>query len=305
MSKTGQLDRVFGQSSAAPPQTPPGRIALRVAEASALELDPRPAQILNFGSQLLHGTVGLPASRRVTEAAGVRTIDIPTVLLSVIPHFDAVHHLDVPAEWIARALRDLDGAGALRELRLVTSGYLASPAQTAAVAAAVRSADSEIPLLLDPTLGDTELGFYTDPALVGALRSELVPLATGLTPNLFELAHLSGAPLDSLTSPTPIARAARSLITARTQWVVVTGVRSPVTTSVGEVIVTATEHCAHWHAPLRTSAKGLGDTFTAALAVELSAMMPAVFPDLSHLAAAVDVAAETVRRATAHPYPLS
>lgn len=301
-------DRSSRTEPTAPGRHPRGRIAVRVEAAGSLELDPRPTQIVNFGSQVLHGTVGIPAARRVTEAAGVRTIDIPTILLSVLPHFASVHHVDVPADWIAHALEDVAAAGALDELRLVTSGYFAAPAQAAAVAAWLRSRPGPaLPFLLDPTLGDIELGFYTDPALVDTLRDELVPLASGMTPNLFELAHLSGAPLASLTSPAPIARAARSLMSPQTQWVVVTGVRSPVTASVGEVIVTATEHCAHWHAPIRTSAKGLGDTFTAALAIELLANPdPATgaFPGLPQLAAAVDAAAEAVRRATTTSHDL-
>lgn len=275
-----------------------GRIAARVDAASTLELDRRPARLLSFGSQLVHGSVGLNAAERVYSDNGIRIIGVPTILLSVMPHYASVHDIAIPAAWLAHALEDLDRSRALAHVELVTSGYLATAAQTAPIARwyDAHAAAHRPPLILDPTLGDTELGFYTDPELVGAIRRDLLPLATGITPNLFELAHLTDTPLAELTTPTRIEAAARALMGPRTEWVAVTGVhcvpapQSPDT--VGELLVTRTHATTHAHQRMPTAAKGLGDTFTAALAVALLGR--------SDITTAVDAAAAAVRSAV-HP----
>lgn len=79
-----------------------------------------------------------------------------------------------------------------------------------------------------PLLGDVEVGFITNPALAEAVRAELVPVATGMTPNLFELALLTGGELDGFLGQD-----------------------------------------SHAHERRATSAKGLGDTFAAAMVVAL------------------------------------
>lgn len=276
------------------------RRALRLDDAAALELDRRAATLLAFGSQLLHGSVGLNAAERVYARNDIRPVRVPTILLSVMPHYAAVHDIRVPPAWLAEALADLAAAGALADIELVTAGYFASPGQPAALADwfAAQPADARPPLILDPTLGDTELGFYTDPGLVQALREELVPIAAGIVPNLFELAHLSGRAIESLTSRAAIEDAARSLMSERTEWIAVTGVRltaaglvdaagvagvAGVTETTGhaagtagtaaprvcEILVRPTASSIHAHRAFDTRAKGLGDTFTAALVAAL------------------------------------
>lgn len=299
------------------------RRAMRLDDAAALELDRRPARLLAFGSQLLHGSVGLNAAERVYAGRGIRAVRVPTILLSVMPHYASVHDVRVSPTWISDALADLEAANALDRVELVTAGYFASPGQPAAVADwfARQPAETRPPLILDPTLGDTELGFYTDPGLVPALLEELVPLATGIAPNLFELAHLSGRPIASLSSREAIEAAARSLMGERTEWIAVTGVRiaapwdtpgdapdhAPDRTpghapghppnrggpTVCELLVRPNGSSAHPHRAFETRAKGLGDTFTAALVAALLGG--------EAVGDAVDAAASEVRALTHGP----
>ncbi|GAA2844152.1 hypothetical protein GCM10010471_29070 [Leucobacter komagatae] len=254
------------------------RRAVQVTDARELELERRPAQLLALGSQLAHGSVGLNAAERVFAARGVRAIRIPTILLSVMPHYASAHDVRVPPAWLSSALGDLEAADALGDLTWVMTGYFATPGQPAAVASwlAAPPLTSRPALLVDPTLGDTELGFYTDPGLVEELRAELLPLATGIAPNTFELAHLSGRPLSGLTSRAAIEEAARSIMGPRTEWVVVTGVRldrrkvapgQPA--DICEIVVTPTWSSVHRQPDRNIAAKGLGDTFAAALATAL------------------------------------
>lgn len=282
--------------SSEPGEVAGNRIGAQVDGAEQLELHQAPARLLAFGSQLLHGSVGLNAAQPVYEEAGLRTVQVPSIILSVMPHYPSVHHLDVSDEWLTRALQDLEAIDALSGVELITSGYLARADQATAIATWYQDLDpaSRPPLILDPTLGDVELGFYTDPGLAQKFRDELAPLAMGLTPNLFELSHLTDVPLAQLTTTKQIEEAARTLLGPHTTWVVVTGIDLPAgedfSADIGEILVVREGYSVHRHERVETVAKGLGDTFTAALNVALL--------DGSDLDSAVDAAAAEVLRRT-------
>ncbi|MFS3128537.1 bifunctional hydroxymethylpyrimidine kinase/phosphomethylpyrimidine kinase [Nocardioides sp. Bht2] len=270
-----------------------GRRAVQLDSAADLELRPTPARLLAIGSLVAFGSVGLSATNRVFDAAGVPTAKVPTVLYPVMPHYPSARPLDVPSEWIATALADLTAAGALSELGLVTSGYLASADQAEAIAAwwlRFRSRRTST-FVLDPTLGDTGLGFYTEPGVADAIRDHLLPISHGITPNLFELAQLSQRSLDELGSLAAIEAAARSLFHRHTEWVVVTGIRAPSRAGeqgaeIGELIVIRSGFTFRRHSVRPTRVKGLGDLFAARLNLALL--------DGADIAAAVEMAARTV-----------
>lgn len=128
----------------APDTTAPDTTAATVLvtdAAAGFELDPRPADVVVFGSHLAFGSVGLNAGLPVYAEAGIRCAAIPTIILSNLPHYRSVQALDVSAEWITASLRDLTAAGALRCLRAVAVGYLAAPSQALAIAAWYRNLD--------------------------------------------------------------------------------------------------------------------------------------------------------------------
>lgn len=248
------------------------RIASQVEAAHTLELDTSLPRILAFGSQLVHGSVGLNATERVYAARSVHALRIPTIVLSAMPHYPSVHHVDIAGGWIADTLNDLVSIGATDDLELVTGGYFTAPAQVEALSDwfLARPAGGRPTLVLDPTLGDIEVGFYTDPALAAAFQEHLIPHATGMTPNLFELAHLTGQRPEKLDTLGVIEAAARSLFSEATEWLVVTGIEMQQDAeTIAEMLVTRDSISLHRHPKLRTAAKGLGDTFTAALNVAL------------------------------------
>jgi len=246
-------------------------------EVRHLELDTRSADVLPIGSQLTHGRVGLNAALPVYDAAGLRHAAIPSVIFSVLPHYPSAHRVDMPAGWIVDSLGDLAASGALDHVHTLSVGYLASPEQAHALAKWRRQVTvlQQVPLVLDPTLGDIGLGFYNDPALVRPLRDALLPVATGLTPNLFELAHLTGCDPADLNEPDRIEQAARSLLDETLQWVVVTGIRAPAVaadnspTLIGELLVTHDIAQLTTYPCLDPNPAGVGDTFTAALITHL------------------------------------
>ena len=123
---------------------------------------------------------------------------------------------------------------------------------------------ADLRVVIDPVMGDHDHGIYVDTDMAEAYRQLLLPLAHGLTPNGFELAHLTGRPVDDTES---VVAAARTLLTGCTQWIAVTSA-APDTWAHGEMqVVLVTRAQAHviTHARIDAVPKGTGDLFCAAL----------------------------------------
>lgn len=121
-------------------------------------------------------------------------------------------------------------------------------------------------------MGDVDTGYYVDQGLGYWYHHHLLPLVTGLTPNLFELGCLAGK---TLVCEKDIINTARTLLTGRTQWVVVTNdTRSENNRQIKVICVTVSamhvvEYEVHVNAP-----KGTGDLFTAELTAGLLSELP-------------------------------
>lgn len=247
------------------------RIAVLADNARRLELDQTLPAVLALSSQLVYGSVGLNAALPEYGKRDLRVAAFPTIVLSVMPHYPSVHDLEVGESWLSSALDDVVLAGALDHVRAIAVGYLAAPAQAQAIAEWYEklAPDARPPLIVDPTLGDEELGFYTSPSVAEAIVDWLLPHAVGIVPNRFELAELTGARLESLTSEAECLAAARTLLAtpeyAGLEWVVVTGIRNLENRTIGELTMVGDRVTQSSHPYIPSEAKGQGDTFTAAL----------------------------------------
>lgn len=256
------------------------------------ELDLRPADVLLIGSQLAYGSVGTNASAPVLTGSGLRVSLVPTILLSNLPHHRRVHSVAIPPEWLGQVLSDLAALTVTDEIDTVSTGYFADPQQVEVVAgflAGLVQRRPQLRVVVDPTLGDDDVGAYTDPRVAASLREHLLPLATGLTPNRYELEQLTGTARSDDTTEQQIADQARSLLGARGSWAVVTGGAVGAEGSAHgrstDLVVTADGYHALTHDRAPGSAKGTGDVFTAALVSSLHAGHPTV--EAAKLAAAV------------------
>lgn len=231
--------------------------------------------VISIQSQVVYGSVGnsiaVPALRR----HGLRVVAVPTVLLSNTPHYASCYGGEIPQPWFegyltALAERNLDVAA-----RAAVLGYLKSTDKAAALARwlrLMREKNPLMPVIIDPVLGDDDSGFYVDPELATHYREQLAPLATGLTPNRFELGCLCNARLES---DAEIVDAARSLLSAQTQWVVVTSAtRDDARHSMQVFCVTADNTFITEHPRYDNPPKGTGDLFTAELTAGLLRAMP-------------------------------
>ncbi|MEO7938070.1 MAG: pyridoxine/pyridoxal/pyridoxamine kinase [Burkholderiaceae bacterium] len=223
--------------------------------------------VVSVQSQVVYGRVGNNVARPTLEAMGLRVAAVPTVVLSNTPHYPTMHGGAIPTKWFSGYLADLSARGALHQLKAVLVGYLGSPAQAAALARWVQQLLAQYPKLrvvIDPVMGDHDSGIYVDPRMAQAYRQRLMPLAQVLTPNGFELAHLTGQPVDDVDS---VIAAARSLLSGHTECVAVTS-GAPDTWPVGAmqvVLVTRAQAQVITHALVDASPKGTGDLFAAAL----------------------------------------
>lgn len=166
-------------------------------------------RILAISSQVAYGPVGLTAAVPALQAAGHEVMAVPTITLSNHPGHGAPSGFRTLPDDMAKILAALDGLGALKSAGAALTGYFASAEQVehaAAVLARMKAANPPLFVLVDPVIGDGS-ALYVPEAVAAAVRDRLVPLASAITPNRFELAWLSGRDVTDEDSAIAAARA--------------------------------------------------------------------------------------------------
>ena len=249
----------------------------------------RPADIISIQSQVIYGAVGNSIALPALAKHGWHTLAVPTFLLSNTPDYPSCYGGEISDEWFRGFLQGIQERGQDSRLRAVITGYLGSISKAEQICGWLRTLVAKNPetlIVIDSVMGDVDTGFYVVQGLAHWYRHHLLPLATGLTPNLFELGCLTGK---TLVCEREIIEAARTLLNDKTLWVVVTSAtRNDQNRRLKVICVTATtehivEHEAHLNAP-----KGTGDLFTAELTAGLL--------DGLSLERAVESACELTRR---------
>ncbi len=230
-------------------------------------LTPLPVDVVSVQSQVVYGCVGNSVAVPTLQSLGLTVAAVPTVLLSNVPHYDTLHGGPVPTDWFAGYLADLERRRALEAARVVLVGYLGPPEQAAVLVEWLQRVLAEHPrlrLVVDPVIGDSDVGVYVHPDIPAVLRDGLVPMAHGIAPNAFEFEQLVGRPVPTYEET---VAAARELLATTLDWVVVTSA-APAETPPGRMrvaVVTRDDADLFEHERVDTAAKGTGDLFTAAL----------------------------------------
>ena len=233
--------------------------------------DPLPIDVISIQSQVVYGCVGNSAAVPTLEEQGLTVAAVPTVLLSNTPLYPSMYGGIIPDDWFCGYLDGLIERRALEHVRAILLGYLGSPAQAEKLAAwlsLVRRDYPHILIQIDPVLGDIDSGLYVDPALGAIYRDTLRHLATGMTPNHFELEYLTKAKIHTMEEAID---AAKSLLGAATEWIVATSV-APQTWTKGSMefaVIGRDSVDVEDHPCYDTDAKGTGDVFSAVLAAQL------------------------------------
>lgn len=184
--------------------------------------------VLSIQSHVCAGHVGNAAAAPALQALGRAVWPVHTVLFSNHPGHGRFKGHAVEPSRVADCVAGLaDLPLAWEERAAVLSGYLGVPGTAAVVAQAVdraREGRADLPYLCDPVIGDAQPGRYVDAAIPPMMRDLLVPRATIVTPNLFELRALTGLPCRDLAGS---LAAARWLLARGPRVVVVTSLEVP------------------------------------------------------------------------------
>lgn len=226
-----------------------------------------PIDVVSIQSQVVYGCVGNNVAMPALQAFGLRVAAVPSVVLSNTPHYPSVHGGALATDWFRGYLDDLVARGAMAKVKAILVGYLGSPEQAETLADWLARETRRRPAVrvqIDPVIGDFDHGIYVDPRMVDAWRL-LLPYAHGLTPNHFELEQLVGRELSSVDD---CADAAAELLTAATQWVVVTSAapRLGDAQHIQLIAVMRDQRRVFNHPRIDCAVKGTGDLFSARLA---------------------------------------
>ncbi|HKG74233.1 MAG TPA: pyridoxal kinase [Aestuariivirgaceae bacterium] len=165
--------------------------------------------ILAISSQVAYGAVGNSAAVPAMLALGLTVHAVPTIVLSYHPGLGTPSGLRIPARDLAALLEALEALGVLDGIAAVSTGYFAANDQIFAVQRIIARLKQRNPRLLylcDPVIGDETSGLYVPEPVAEAIKQSLLPLADIITPNVFELAWLSGRPVRTIDD----VRSARS-----------------------------------------------------------------------------------------------
>lgn len=176
-------------------------------------------RVLVLSSFVAQGSVGLKATVPPLSHAGCEVMSIPTVVLSNHPAHAHVAVSAVEPEAVTRMIGALEANGLLDDLAALITGYMPSAAHVTVAAETILKLKRgrKPPLVVcDPVLGDDPKGLYIPVAAADATKNQLVPLADVMTPNRFELAWLTGLPVNSKDEAVAAAQSLGVRVTAAT-----------------------------------------------------------------------------------------
>ncbi|NUR25574.1 MAG: bifunctional hydroxymethylpyrimidine kinase/phosphomethylpyrimidine kinase [Catenulispora sp.] len=175
-----------------------------------------PPRVLTIAGSDSGGGAGIQADLKTMLAHGVHGMSA----LTAVTAQNSVGVQDfwpLPIEAVERQFRSVvDDIG----VDAVKTGMLASADLTSADARLIGTLDAAVPVVVDPVSVSKHGDALLAADALDALRGELLPLATVVTPNLDEVRLLTG--LD-VTSEEEMTTAARALTALGPRWVLVKG----------------------------------------------------------------------------------
>ncbi|WP_285617790.1 bifunctional hydroxymethylpyrimidine kinase/phosphomethylpyrimidine kinase [Actinoallomurus iriomotensis] len=177
-----------------------------------------PPRVLTIAGSDSGGGAGIQADLKTMLALGVHG-------MSVIAAVTAQNSLGVQGYWELppEAVRaQLDSVLSDIGVQAVKTGMLASAVLVETVAAVLSEVTA--PVVVDPVGVSKHGDALLDPGALGAVRTELLPLATVVTPNLWEVEQLTGVKVVDESGLREAAEAVRAL---GPRWALIKGGHLP------------------------------------------------------------------------------
>ena len=179
-------------------------------------------RFLSLQSHVAYGYVGNRAATFPLQRLGHEVWAVNTVEFSNHTGYGAWRGRTAPAEQVADIVQGIEALGLLPRCDALLTGYVGDAALADVVldtARRVRAANPRAIWCCDPVLGDTDTGIYVKPGIDTFFREQAIPAADLITPNHFELEHLTGRKVATMADA---LAAVRTLLVGRPRLALVT-----------------------------------------------------------------------------------
>jgi pyridoxine kinase len=151
--------------------------------------------LLSIQSHVAYGHVGNSAAVFPLQRIGVEVWPVDTVQFSNHGGYGQWRGRIFSAAAVRAVIEGIDERGVFGECDGIVSGYLPAAEIGEAVLEAVgrvKSANPAARYCCDPVIGDAGRGVFVSRGVPECIRERLLPIADVVTPNQFELDHLTG-----------------------------------------------------------------------------------------------------------------
>lgn len=166
-------------------------------------------RFLSLQSHVAYGYVGNRAATFPLQRLGHEVWAVNTVEFSNHTGYGAWRGRTAPAEQVAEIVAGIEALGLLPRCDALLTGYVGDAALGDVVldtARRVRAANPRAVWCCDPVLGDIDTGIYVKPGIDSFFRQRAIPAADLVTPNHFELEHLTGRTVSTMADALAAAR---------------------------------------------------------------------------------------------------
>ncbi|NDH61267.1 MAG: pyridoxal kinase PdxY [Alphaproteobacteria bacterium] len=166
-------------------------------------------RFLSLQSHVAYGYVGNRAATFPLQRLGHEVWAVNTVEFSNHTGYGAWRGRTAPANQVAEIVQGIEALGLLQRCDALLTGYVGDAALADVVldtARRVRAANPKAIWCCDPVLGDIDTGIYVKPGIDTFFRERALPAADLVTPNHFELEHLTGRTVSTMNEALAAAR---------------------------------------------------------------------------------------------------
>lgn len=166
-------------------------------------------RFLSLQSHVAYGYVGNRAATFPLQRLGHEVWAVNTVEFSNHTGYGAWRGRTAPAGQVADIVHGIEALGLLPRCDALLTGYVGDAALGGVVldtAKKVRAANPKALWCCDPVLGDVDTGIYVKPGIDAFFCDQAIPAADLVTPNHFELEHLTGRTVGTMAEALDAAR---------------------------------------------------------------------------------------------------